>query len=81
VASATLAKANPIATIANPKPIADKTSTGPTNFNANPIAKTATAINNIVPTPFLILLSFFLSVPVSSITFLDFSFCRAIIVF
>ena len=29
------------------------------------IAKTATAINNIVPTPFLILLSFFLSVPVS----------------
>ena len=62
--------------IARANPITDMKSIFPTNLKAKPIANTATAIKSIVPTPFLILLSFFLSPPTSSKTpvFLSVSF-------
>ena len=45
--------------MAAPSAITDKKSIFPTNLNAKPIAKTATAIKIIVETPFLICDSFF----------------------
>ena len=64
---ATFSNATAIITMARPNPITDKKSILPTSLKAIPIAKTATAIRIIVPTPFFRLLSFFLSPPVSSI--------------
>ncbi len=59
--------------IPNARPITDNIFTSPTNLNAIPIAKTATAINNIVPTPFLISLSLLGSASISLV--LADSFC------
>ena len=64
---AIFSKATDIKTIASDSPITDKKSIFPTSLNAKPIANTATAIINIVPTPFFISFSTFLSPPISSI--------------
>ena len=61
-------------TIANESPTTDKKSILPINLKASPMARTPTAINRIVETPFFRLLSDFSSPPTSSITLLFLSF-------
>ena len=81
--SATSLNALDIRTIAIPKEITERKSILPTSLNAKPMARTATAIRIIVPIPFFIAPSDFLSPPTFSKT--DFSspfcFCISVIVF
>ena len=64
--AATFSKALETNNIAIPRPTTERKSIFPTSLNANPMASTATAISNIVPTPFFIFPSCFLSPPAFS---------------
>ena len=64
--AATFSKAFATTNIPIERPITAKKFIPPTSLKAIPIARTATAISNIVPIPFLILLSCFLSPPAFS---------------
>ena len=66
LSAAILAKAFDNMSMAKDRPITEKKFIPPTNLNAIPIARTATAMRSIVPTPFLMSLSFFLSPPALS---------------
>ena len=57
LSAATFSKALATSTIPMDSPMTESMSTLPTILNAIPIARTPTAINNIVPTPFFMLLS------------------------
>ena len=64
--AATFSKAIATNIIPMDSPTTERKFIPPTSLKATPMAKTATAINNIVPTPFLILLSFLGSPPALS---------------